>query len=158
MGLLGKNKRHKAVLELAAQKAGWGRPLPKGRSRGIAVHASFGSYVAEVAEVSVDPKGGVKVHKVTCAIDCGRTVNPSIVTAQMESAICFGLSATLFGEITLKDGKVEQSNFHDYPVLRMGDMPQVDVSIIQSTESPRADMTAASAWLAAAPGPPSRFS
>ncbi|MDA8082653.1 MAG: xanthine dehydrogenase family protein molybdopterin-binding subunit [Nitrospiraceae bacterium] len=137
MGLLGKNKRHKAVLELAAKKAEWGNPLPEGRGRGIAVHSSFGSYVAEVAEVSVDRKGEVTVHKVTCVIDCGRTVNPSTVEAQMESAIAFGLSATLFGEITFKDGRIEQSNFNDYPVLRMREMPKVDVSIISSTESPQ---------------------
>jgi len=137
MALLGKHPRHRAVLELAAKKAGWGGSLPKGRARGLAVHESFGSFVAQVAEVSVSPRGEVRVHNVTCAIDCGRAVNPSTVTAQMESGIVFGLSAALFGAITLKDGRVEQSNFHDYPVVRMKDMPKVDVHIIQSKESPQ---------------------
>jgi isoquinoline 1-oxidoreductase beta subunit len=134
--LLGNSPRYKGVLELAAAKAGWGKPLSGGRSRGIAVGQSFGSYVAEVAEISVGKDGKVKVHRVVCAVDCGRTVNPDIVKRQMESAIVFGLSAALYGKITLKDGKVEQSNFSDYPVLRMDEMPQVDVHILPSTEAP----------------------
>jgi isoquinoline 1-oxidoreductase beta subunit len=134
--LLGKNPRYKGALELAANKAGWGKPLPAGRGRGIAVGQSFGSYVAEVAEVSVGKDGKLRVHRVVCAIDCGATVNPGIVKRQMESAIVFGLSAVLYGEITFKDGKVEQSNFHDYPVLRMNEMPRVEVHIVPSTEAP----------------------
>jgi isoquinoline 1-oxidoreductase subunit beta len=134
--LLEKHPRHKAVLELAAGKAGWGKPLPQGHARGIAVQESFGSYVAEVAEVSVSPEGKAKVHKIVCAVDCGIVVNPDIVVAQMESGIVYGLSAALTGEITIKDGRVVQGNFDDYPVLRMNDMPVVEVHIVKSTEPP----------------------
>ena len=134
--LLGNAPRYKGVLELAAEKAGWGKPLSDGRARGIAVGESFGSYVAEVAEVTVGKDGKVAVHRVVCAVDCGRTVNPDIIKRQMESAIVFGLSAALYGQITLKDGKVEQSNFHDYPVLRMNEMPLVEVHIVDSSEAP----------------------
>jgi len=132
--LLTKHARHKAVLELAAQKAGWTKPPEKGIGRGIAVHESFGSIVAQVAEVSVNPAGRVRVHKVVCAIDCGMVVNPEIVKAQMESGIVFGLSAALHGAITFKDGRVEQSNFDDYPILRMYEMPTVEVFIVSSEE------------------------
>jgi isoquinoline 1-oxidoreductase subunit beta len=128
--------RHRGVLELAAEKAGWGSPLPEGRARGIALAESFGSFVAQVAEVSVSPAGNVRVHRVVCAIDCGRYVNPDSIAAQMEGGIVFGLSAALHGEITLKDGRVEQSNFNNYPVLRMNEMPEVEVHIVQSTEAP----------------------
>jgi len=134
--LLAKHPRDLAVLEAAAQKAGWGKPQAKGRAMGIAAHESFGSFVAQVAEVSVDPKGKVRVHKVVCAIDCGRIVNPDTIKAQMESGIAFGLSAALYGEITLKDGRVEQSNFNDYPLLPMSEMPAVEVHIIASKEKP----------------------
>jgi len=134
--LLAKHPRDLAVLEAAAQKAGWGKPLAKGRAVGIAVHESFGSFVAQVAEVSVDPKGKVRVHKVVCAIDCGRFVNPDTIRAQMESGIVFGLSAALYGEITLKDGRVEQGNFNDYPLLPMSEMPAVEVHIVPSKEKP----------------------
>jgi len=124
------------VLETAAAMAGWGTTALKGRGRGIAVHESFGSYIAQVAEVSVDAGGQVKVHRVVCAIDCGRIVNPDTIKAQMESAITFGLSAALYGSITLKNGRVEQSNFHDYPLVRLPDMPKVEVHIIDSREPP----------------------
>jgi isoquinoline 1-oxidoreductase beta subunit len=134
--LLGKQPRYKGVLELAADKAGWGAPLPAGVFRGIAVAQSFGSYVAEVAEVSVGDDGGVKVHRIVAAVDCGRTVNPEIIRRQIESAIAYGLSAALYGKITLKDGKVEQGNFDSYPVLRMNEMPKVEVYIVPSTENP----------------------
>jgi isoquinoline 1-oxidoreductase beta subunit len=100
------------------------------------VHESFGSVVAEMAEVSVGPQGKVRVHKVVCAIDCGSVVNPATVEAQMESGIVFGLSAALYGAVTLKDGRVEQSNFNDYPVLRIGEMPIIEVHIVPSTEAP----------------------
>jgi isoquinoline 1-oxidoreductase beta subunit len=133
--LLAASPRHKAVLELVAEKAGWGRPLPPGRSHGIAVARSFRTYVAEVAEVSV-VQGQVKVHRVVCAVDCGLVVNPGIVEAQMQSAINFGLSAALHGEITLLGGRVVQSNFHDYPVLRMQEAPAIEVYIVPSSESP----------------------
>jgi isoquinoline 1-oxidoreductase subunit beta len=132
--LLARHPRHLGVLKLAAQKAGWGASLPKGRARGIAVHESFGSFVAQVAEVSVSPKGEVRVHKVVCAVDCGKYVNPDTIKAQMESGIAFGLSAALHGAITLKNGRAEQSNFHDYPVLRQNEMPAVEVHIVPSTE------------------------
>jgi isoquinoline 1-oxidoreductase beta subunit len=134
--LLDKQPRYKGVLELAAQKAGWGKPLPAGVHRGIAVAQSFGSYVAEVAEVSVGKDGKVKVHRVVGAVDCGMTVNPAIVKRQVESAIVYGLSAALYGRISFKDGRVEQSNFHDYQVLRMEEMPKVEVHIVASSEPP----------------------
>ena len=134
--LLGKQPRYKGALELAADKAGWGAPLPAGVFRGIAVAQSFGSYVAEVAEVSVGDDGALKVHRVVAAVDCGRTVNPEIIRRQIESAIVYGLSAALYGKITLNDGKVEQGNFDSYPVLRMNEMPKVEVYIVPSTENP----------------------
>jgi isoquinoline 1-oxidoreductase subunit beta len=134
--LLANHPRHRGVLDLAAEKAGWGTALPAGRARGIAMHASFSSFVCEVAEVSIGPSGQVRVHKVVSAVDCGRTVNPSIIEAQVESAIVYGLSAALYGAITLKDGRVQQSNFNDYRVLRMDAMPIVEVHIVPSGEDP----------------------
>ncbi|MGA8049901.1 MAG: xanthine dehydrogenase family protein molybdopterin-binding subunit [Burkholderiales bacterium] len=134
--LLGKQPRYKGVLEAAADKAGWGTPMPDGVHRGIAVAQSFGSYVAEVADVSVGQDGKVKVHRVVAAVDCGMTVNPEIIKRQIESAIVYGLSAMLYGRITFKDGRVEQGNFDSYPVLRMNEMPQVEVHIVPSTENP----------------------
>ncbi len=133
--LLKDHPRHLGVLNLAAEKAGWGSPLPEGRRRGIAVHESFGSYVAQVAEVSVED-GAVRVHRVTCAIDCGVAVNPLMIAAQMESGIAYGLSAALHGKITLKDGRVQQSNYHDYPALRLPEMPAVDTHVVASSEKP----------------------
>ncbi len=135
-GLLAKHSRHLGVLKLAAGKAGWGTPMPEGRARGIAVHESFGSYVAEVAEVSVSPAGEVRVHRVVCAVDCGEFVNPATIRAQMESAVSFGLSAVLHSEITLEGGRVRQSNFHDYKVLRLNEMPEVEVHIVHNSEKP----------------------
>lgn len=134
--LLGKQPRYKGVLELAAQKAGWGSALPKGVFRGIAVAQSFGSYVAEVAEVSVAADGTPRVHRVVAAVDCGMTVNPQTIERQIEGAIVYGLSAALYGRIGFKDGRVEQGNFNDYPVLRMNEMPKVEVHIVQSSEKP----------------------
>ena len=131
--LLKDHPRHLAALNLAADKAGWGKPLAKDVFRGIAVHESFGSYVAQVAEVSVKD-GEVKVHRVVVAIDCGLAVNPDGVKAQMESSVAYALGAALSSEISFKDGQVVQSNFHDYQVLRMKDMPKVDVHIVASTE------------------------
>jgi isoquinoline 1-oxidoreductase beta subunit len=136
LALLKNHPRHLGVLKLAAEKSDWSKPLQAGRARGIAVHESFGSFISHVAEVSVKPDGTVRVHKVVCAIDCGKIVNPDTIRAQMESGIVFGLSAALHGEITLKNGRVEQSNFHDYPVLRLNEMPVVDVFIVSSTEPP----------------------
>ncbi len=134
-GLLVKQPRHKAVLELAAAKAGWGKPLPAGRARGIAVHESFHTFVAQVAEVSRQ-EDGIRLERVVCAVDCGVAVNPQIIAMQMESGIGYGLSAALSGAITLKDGVVEQSNFHDYPVLRINQMPSIEVHIVPSVEKP----------------------
>lgn len=134
--LLDKAPRYKGVLELAAKKAGWGKALPRGRFRGIAVGESFGSYTAEVAEVSVAKDGTVRVHRVVCAIDCGMTVNPDIIKRQMESSIIYGLSAALYGRISIKDGRIEQGNFNDYPVLRMNEVPKVEVHIVASTQPP----------------------
>ncbi|MEJ6007551.1 xanthine dehydrogenase family protein molybdopterin-binding subunit [Paucibacter sp. AS339] len=134
--MLSQHPRLRGVLELAAAKAGWGKPAPKGIHRGIAVAESFGSYVAEVAEVSIGKDGTPKVHRVVAAVDCGQTVNPLTITHQMESAICYGLSAALYGKISHKDGRVEQSNFHDYPVLRLSEMPKVEVHILPSTAAP----------------------
>jgi len=133
--LLSKHPRHLGVLELAAKQAGWGKPLPKDRSRGIAVHESFNTFVAQVVELS-RRKDGVHIERVVCAVDCGVAVNPNIVAMQMESGIGYGLSAALAGAITLKDGVVEQSNFHDYPVVRMNQMPKIEVHIVPSTEKP----------------------
>jgi isoquinoline 1-oxidoreductase beta subunit len=133
--LMDKHPRHKAVLELAAQKAGWGTPLPAGRARGIAVAESFGSYVAEVAEVSIE-NGKPRVHRVVIAADVGMVVNPDTVIAQMEGAMVYGLTAALYGDISFKDGKVEQNNFHDYQMLRMNEMPKVEVHIVKSAEAP----------------------
>ena len=135
-GLLTQHPRRRAVLELAAQKADWMKPAGTGTGRGIAVHESFGSIVAQVAEVSVDPAGRVRVHRVVCAVDCGIVVNPEIVKTQMESGIVFGLSAALHGAITFKNGRVKQSNFNDYPILRMFEMPAVEVFITTNQEPP----------------------
>ena len=134
--LLAGHPRLLAVLDRAARKASWGKASVPGAFQGIAVHESFGSFIAQVAEVSVDKKGGVKVHRVVCAIDCGRVVNPDTIAAQMESAVIFGLSAALYGQITFKNGRVEQSNFHDYPILRLNETPVIEVHIVPSEEPP----------------------
>ncbi|HEC86049.1 MAG TPA: xanthine dehydrogenase family protein molybdopterin-binding subunit, partial [Thioploca sp.] len=133
--LLSKKPRFIKVLETLADKSAWEKPAAKGRYRGMAIHNSFGSIVGEVAEISVNDRGDVTVHRVVCVVDCGIAVNPSTIKAQMESAIVFGLSA-LKEAITLKNGRVEQSNFHDFPVLPMAEMPQVDVHIIPSEDKP----------------------
>jgi isoquinoline 1-oxidoreductase beta subunit len=134
--LLGKHPRLRAVLELAASKAGWGSPLPPGRARGIALQESFGSFVAQVAEVSARPDGLPRVERVVCAVDCGVAVNPDVVRAQMEGGIGFGLGAALWSEITLEKGRVVQSNFDDYRTLRIDEMPKVEVHIVPSAEAP----------------------
>lgn len=132
--LLEKHPRHRGALELAAEKAGWGKPLPNGLGRGVAVHASFGSFIAQVAEVSVSQTGVPRVHRVVCAIDCGMVVNPDTIKAQMESGIIFGLTAALKGEITFKQGRVQQRNFHDYQMLRINETPEIEVYIVPSSE------------------------
>jgi isoquinoline 1-oxidoreductase beta subunit len=131
--LLPENSRLFGVLELAANKAGWGKPPLAGRSRGIACHACFGSFFAEVAEVSVDNAGKLRVHKVVCALDCGPIVHPGIIASQVEGAIALGLSAALKGEITIDKGRVQQGNFDDYPLLSFDEMPEVEVHILSST-------------------------
>jgi isoquinoline 1-oxidoreductase beta subunit len=128
--------RLRGVLEAAADLANWGGALPESHACGVAVRFTFGGYAAQVAEISVDDDGGIRVHRVSASIDCGTAVNPSGVEAQVVGGIVFGLSAALFGEITLANGAVEQSNFHDYPVVRMDRMPAVDVRIVPSTRDP----------------------
>jgi len=139
--MLAKHPRHLAALELAVDKAGWSKPLGAGkagdkRGRGVAVHESFGTVVAQVAEVTVDKNGKYTVDRVVCAVDCGTAINPDVIRAQMEGGIGFGLSAAMMGRITLKDGVVEESNFHNYPVLRINEMPAIDVHIVPSTAKP----------------------
>jgi isoquinoline 1-oxidoreductase beta subunit len=134
--LLANQPRMRAVLELAAEKANWGSKLPPGVGRGIATHFSFNSYVAQVVEASVAKNGEVRVHRVVCALDCGLVINPDTVRAQMEGGIIFGLTAALKTEITLKDGRVEQSNFHDYEMLRISESPKMEVHIVPSGENP----------------------
>lgn len=134
--LLKEHPRHLGVLKLAAEKANWGSKLPEGWSRGIAVHESFDTYVAEVAEISMQDDGNFKVERVVCAVDCGVAVNPDVIRAQMEGGIGYGLSPVLMSEITLNEGRVEQSNFHDYQVLRINQMPAVEVHIVPSTAAP----------------------
>jgi isoquinoline 1-oxidoreductase beta subunit len=135
--LLDNSPRAKAVLELAAQRAGWGQPSPPGSGRGISLLHAFGeTYIAQIAEVSVSTNGDVRVQRVVCAIDCGTIVNPDTVKAQMESGIIFGITAALWGEITIKDGRVEQHNFHDYQMLRFKEAPLIEVHLVKSTEAP----------------------
>jgi isoquinoline 1-oxidoreductase beta subunit len=132
---LTRTPRMLGVLNLAVEKAGWGKPLPAGHFHGVAVVNNVGSFTAQVAEVSMN-QGKVKVHKVVCATDCGQTVNPAIIQQQIRSAIIFGLSAALKGEITVDRGRVQQSNFDRYDVVRMDEAPVVDVHIVPSTEAP----------------------
>jgi isoquinoline 1-oxidoreductase beta subunit len=134
--LLDKSPRAKAVLDLAAEKSGWGQPLPKGSGRGVSVQNVFGSYMAQVAEVAVSKDGDVAVKRITCAVDCGIGINPNTIEAQAQSAIVYGLTAVLYGEITLKDGRVEQSNFDNYRALRINEIPAIDIHIIDSGEAP----------------------
>ena len=128
--------RARQVLVLAASKAGWGKPLPEGQGRGIALVAAFGSYIAQVIQVAVSKSGEVQVLRVDCAVDCGLAVNPDTVAAQMQGGIVFGLSAALWGEITLEKGRVRQHNFYDYRIMRMSEVPQIEVHIVSSTEAP----------------------
>jgi len=130
--LLKDSPQHLAVLELAAEKAGWGTPLGAGRGRGIAVHESFDAFVAEVAEVSISARGELSVDRVVCVIDCGTVVNPDTVVAQMESGIVYGLSAVLFGEITIENGQVVQQNFPDYDAVRLREMPEIETYVLAS--------------------------
>ncbi len=134
--LLAKEPRYLGVLNLVAEKAGWGSPMPQGRARGIAVHKSFGTYVAQVAEVSRGDEGLPKVEKVWVAVDCGQPINPDVIVAQMQGGVGYGLSAALFSAIDLDKGRVVQSNFNSYRILRIHEMPQIEVHIVPSTEHP----------------------
>jgi isoquinoline 1-oxidoreductase beta subunit len=134
--LLSGHPRHLAVLNLVAEKAGWGTPLPEGRFRGVALHESFNTYVAQVAEVALRDDGALKVERVVCAVDCGVPINPDIIKAQMEGGIGFGLGAILKGEITLDGGRVEQANFDTYRMLTIDEMPKVEVHLVPSIEPP----------------------
>jgi len=136
LALLDKTPRAKAVLALAAEKAGWGQPLPERVGRGVSLQHVFATYMAIVAEVDVSKNGSVRVRRVVCAVDCGTVVNPDTVEAQIQSAAIFGITAALHGQITLKDGRVEQSNFHDYEMLRIDAAPAIEVHIVQSSEPP----------------------
>lgn len=131
-----KHTRVRGALTLVREKSGWGKPLPAGRARGVAAHESFGTVCAHVVEVSVGANNAIRVHRVVSAIDCGTAVNPLTIEAQVQSAIVYGLSAALYGQITLKDGRVEQSNFHDYPALRVNEMPECSVHIVPSDAPP----------------------
>jgi len=137
-GLLGRASRARAVLDLAAEKSGWGTPLPAaGWGRGVSVlYSAWDSYLALVAEVEVPKSGELRVHRVVCAVDCGTIVNPDIVKAQMQGGVLFGISGALWGQVTLKQGRVEQSNFHNYRVLRMSEAPSIDVHLVRSNEAP----------------------
>jgi isoquinoline 1-oxidoreductase beta subunit len=133
---LGKTPRLRAALDLVKEKSGWGTPLPPRCGRGVSAQPSFASFIATVVECEVDSQGDVILRRVTTAVDTGIAVNPDTVIAQLQGGIIFGLSAALFGEITLEKGRVQQSNFHDYRVLRMNEVPPIDVHVIQSGESP----------------------
>jgi isoquinoline 1-oxidoreductase subunit beta len=134
--LLGKSPRAKAVLDLAAEKSGWGQPLPKGSGRGVSLQFVFGSYLAQVAEVEVAKNGAVHIRRVVCAMDCGTVVNPDTVQAQLMSGITFGATAALYGEITLKNGRVEQTNFDTYQMIRMNEAPAIEIHVVKSSEPP----------------------
>jgi isoquinoline 1-oxidoreductase subunit beta len=134
--LLDNEPRARAVLDLAAEKAGWGKPLQKGAGRGVSLQHVFGSYMAQVAEVEVANDGSVRVKRVVCAVDCGSVVNPNTIEAQVQGAVIFGISAALHGEITLRNGRVEQGNFDDYQVLRINEAPAIEVHIVRNNEAP----------------------
>jgi isoquinoline 1-oxidoreductase beta subunit len=139
--LLARHPRHLAVLQRVAALSGWGQPLAAAadgakRARGVALHQSFGSVVAQVAEVSLTPERAIRVHRVVCVIDCGLAVNPNLIKQQMESGIVFGLSAALYGDISIAKGQVQQSNFHDYRVLRIDECPAIETEIIASSAHP----------------------
>jgi CO/xanthine dehydrogenase Mo-binding subunit len=135
--LLPSDDPHRRVLDLAAAAAAWGRPLPAGVGRGVAVHKSFGSWCAMVIEASVDDAKRVKIHRVVAAIDCGRAINPAIVTSQVESGVIYGLSAALKQQITFDHGRVVETNFDSFPLLRMHEVPPIDVQIVESDEPPQ---------------------
>jgi len=135
--LLSKSPRARAVLDLAAEAAGWGGRLPEGRGRGVSLmYSSWDTYLAQVAEVEVSKAGEVRVHRIVCAVDCGTVVNPDTVKAQIEGGVIFGITGALWGEVTLKNGRVQQSNFHDVRVLRINEAPAIQVHLIRNREKP----------------------
>jgi isoquinoline 1-oxidoreductase beta subunit len=135
--LLGKAPRARAVLDRAAKEAGWGQPLPAGQGRGVSLlYSAWGSYLAQVAEVAVSPAGELRVNRVVCVVDCGQVVNPDTAVAQMEGGIVFGLTAALWSEISIKNGRVQQSSFPDYRIMRLNECPKIDVHLIESAEAP----------------------
>jgi isoquinoline 1-oxidoreductase beta subunit len=136
LGMLGKTPRLKAALELVAEKSGWGQPLPPRTGRGVCAQPSFGSFIATVVEAEVDENGEVHLRRVTSAVDTGIAVNPDIIVAQLQGGLIFGLTAALFGEITIERGRVRQSNFNDYRMLRIDEVPKIDIHVIQSGEDP----------------------
>jgi isoquinoline 1-oxidoreductase beta subunit len=136
LSLLGSEPRFARVLKLAAEKSGWGKPLPAGRARGIALMEGYGTYMAQVAEISLDTQGAIKVHRVTVAADLGRMINPDTVEAQIQSSVIFGMGAALMQEITLEKGRVQQTNFHQFPVVRMNEVPAIDIVLVESSEAP----------------------
>jgi isoquinoline 1-oxidoreductase beta subunit len=135
-GLLGKNPRLLAALNLAVEKSGWGQPLPARVGRGVSVQPSFASFIATVVEAEIDEFGEVKLRRVTCAVDTGIAVNPDTVMAQLEGGLIFGLTAALYGEVTIGNGRVQQSNFNDYRMLRIDQAPKIEVHVIKSGEAP----------------------
>jgi isoquinoline 1-oxidoreductase beta subunit len=136
MKLLERSPRAGAVLQRAAEKAGWGEPRPEGTALGVAIQNVFGSFLAMVAEVAVAEDGTVRVTRAVAAVDCGIVVNPDTVRAQIESAVVFGVTAALYGKVTVKAGRIVESNFDDYRAIRMDEAPKVDVHIVDSTEDP----------------------
>ena len=136
MNMLNNSPRHKEVLRLAADKAGWGKSLPKGQGMGLAVHESFGSWSAQVATVTVSKDGNISVDEIVASVDCGTVINPNGVKAQIEGSIVYGLTSTLKGEITIDKGAVAQSNFHEFELLQIDEMPKVEVHIVPSKEPP----------------------
>jgi isoquinoline 1-oxidoreductase subunit beta len=135
-GMLGKNPRLKAALDLVAQKSGWGQALPSRVGRGVSAQPSFGSFIATVVEAEVDEQGEVHLRRITSAVDTGIAVNPDTIVAQLQGGLIFGLTAALYGEITIHNGRVQQSNFNDYRMLRIDQVPKIDVHLIRSAESP----------------------
>jgi isoquinoline 1-oxidoreductase beta subunit len=135
-GMLGNNPRLKAALDLVAEKSGWGQPLPPRVGRGVSVQPSFGSFIATVVEAEVDNNGEVHLRRATSAVDTGIAVNPDTIMAQLEGGLIFGLTAALWGEVTIDKGRVRQSNFNDYRMLRIDEVPNIEVHVIKSSENP----------------------
>src|SRR5262249_21520888 len=135
--LLGKSPRALAVLDLAAREGGWGKPMPRGRGRGVSLlYSDWGSYLAQVADVEVTGSGEIRVHRIVCAVDCGQIVNPDIVGAQMGGGFVSGMGGALGGEVTLNNGRVEKSNFHNYRFLRMNEPPPIEVYLLRNDNAP----------------------